>query len=197
LAIVFLGSVLFWIDGSVPFGSFNPLIIISGLATFYWLVLYRYLTRVGSRSLTTFRPLLAVDDSELALIDYELGNLPSRLGWLVIPIGLVSAAATVLSEPEPFGDLIPQTALPHIVDIIITTFLFSTFYCLVIRSIRQLRMVRKLHSQATNVSILKLEPVHAFSALTARTGVGVLLILIFGYFSDSQPLGCVVIKESR
>jgi hypothetical protein len=64
----------------------------------------------------------------------------------------------------------------------------STFFCLVIRSIQQLRMVSRLHAQAKNINLLKLEPAHAFSVLTARTGMGVIFILIFGYFLDPSGL---------
>jgi len=188
LAIAFLGNATFWIDGSLPFGSVDRLITVVSTMVFYWLALYQYLTRVGSRSLKTFRPLLAVDDSELALIDYELATLPRRQGWLAIPLGLAFAGAMVLGDPAPFGDLVPRTAFPYIVDIATTGFLVSTFYCVVIRSIRQLRTVSKLHARATNINLLKLEPAHAFSALTARTGIGLIMLVIIAYSLDPTSL---------
>lgn len=188
LAIAVLGNVLFWIDGSIPIGSVDRNITIFAIIVFYWLVLYQYLTRVGSRSLLTFRPLLKADDSEIARIEYELATLPRWLGWLTIPLGFGMAAATILSDPASFGDLVPMTALPYIGDIALAGFLASTFLCLIIRSIRQLRMVRRLHARATSVNLLNLDPVHAFSALTARTGIGVILLLIFAYFLDPPTL---------
>ncbi|NIM92116.1 MAG: hypothetical protein GTO18_00155 [Anaerolineales bacterium] len=189
LAIAILGNALFWIDGSLPFGSIDRFITIFAIAVLYWLALHQYLTQVGSQSLKTFGPLLAVDDTEFAIIDYELATLPRWLGWLAIPLGIAFAAATILGDPAPFGELVPLTALPYVGDIVITGFLVSTFFCLIIRSIRQLRMVHKIHAQATNINLLKLKPVHAFSALTARTGIGVLLVLIFAYLLEPQPFG--------
>jgi hypothetical protein len=45
-------------------------------------------------------------------------------------------------------------------------------------------MVSKLHSRATNINLLELKPAHAFSDLTARTGIGVILVLILSYPVD-------------
>ncbi len=190
LVIALLSLAVFWIDGGLRPGSIDSLLAATGIIVVYWLALYQYLTRIGSRSLRSFRPLLDADDSEIARIDYELATLPRRLGWLAIPLGIGVALMDVLGSPAPYGDLVPQTALPTVFDIVVSGFLISTFFCLVIRSIRQLRMVRRLHAQATNINLLKLEPAHAFSVLTARTGMGVILVLIFGYLLDpSEILG--------
>jgi hypothetical protein len=181
LALIALVVLLFWIDGGVPLGSVDPVQTISSIFIVYWLALYHYLTRVGSRSLQIFRPLLDADDSEITRIDYELAALPGWLGWLVIPLGLAFAAMMVLGNPALYGDIIPRTAIPYVVDIVFSGFMLSTFLCL---SIRQLRMVGKLHARATNINLLKLEPAHAFSALTARTGIGLVLIMILAYLMD-------------
>jgi hypothetical protein len=186
-AVIF--NAVFWIDGSLLVGSFNTINTGFGIFIVYCLCLYRYLTGVGSRSLHTFRPLLDADDSEIARIDYELATLPRRIGWLAIPLGIGFAAASILVDPEPYGDLVPQTALPYVGDIVITSFVMSTFICLSLRSIRQLRMVRRLHARATNISLLKLDPAHAFSALTARSGIGIILVLIVAFILDPTILG--------
>jgi hypothetical protein len=121
---------------------------------FYWLALYHYLTRVGSRSLQSFRQLLETDSSEIARIEYELATLPRWLGWLAIPLGVGFAVMSDLTDPRPFGDLIVRTAIPYIADLVILGFLVATFYCVAIRSIRQLRMAHKLHTKATDISLL-------------------------------------------
>jgi hypothetical protein len=108
---------------------------------------------------------------------------------LAVPLGLALAALTVFGDPAPFGEIVPRTALPYVGDFVITGFLSAAFFCVVIRSIRQLRMVGKLHTRATNINLLKLEPAHAFSTLTARTGIGIILLLIFAYFLDPAGFG--------
>jgi hypothetical protein len=192
LVVGFLGNAILWIDGSMPVGSFDRLVTVFAIFVFYWLGLYHYLTRVGTRSLQTFRPLLKVDAVEFARIDYELAKLPRRLGWLAVFLGIATAAETLFGDPAPFGEIVPRTVLPYVTDMLITSFLAYTFFCVVIRSIRQMRMVGKLHAQATNINLLKLEPAHAFSALTARTGIGVLLLMIFIYFLEPTDVGSVL-----
>lgn len=189
MAVALIENAVFWIDGSTPFGSFDPLTTIFAVFVFYWIALYQYLTRVASRSLKRFRPLLELGDSEFADLDYELATLPARLGALAIPLGLISAAATIVGDPAPYGDIHPRTILPYAGDIIVTGFLVATFYCLAIRSIRQLLQVSKLHARATDINLLKLEPAHAFSSLTARTGIGLILVLIFGFLLKPVEAG--------
>lgn len=181
LATAFLANAIFWIDGGLQAGDFDPLLTGFSVFVFYWLAMYHYLTRIGSRSLHRFRPLLDVDDAELTRLDLELGSLPGWIGWLSLPLGVGFAIASILDDPAPFGSLTPKTLLPTIFDVTIMSFLSATFFCVIIRSIRQLRMVDSLHQRVTNINLLKLEPAHAFSGLTARTGSGVILLLVLSY----------------
>jgi len=189
LVSVLVVNGVFWIDGSMPAGSFDPLGTSFAFFIVYWPLLYRYLTHIGYRSLRVFRPLLGVGQARIDQIGVELATLPRNLGRLAIPIGFGFAALTILGDPEPYGEIVPRTALPFIGDILVTGFMASTFLCLLIRSIRQLRMVARLHARATNINLLDLGAAHAFSDLTARTGVGVILVLIFGYISDPLSYG--------
>lgn len=181
-------NAVFWIDGSVPIGSFDPENTGFALFVVYWVGLYQYLTGVGARSLKGFRPLLNVDDAEIARIDHELATLPRWIGILAFPLGFGLAAALTFGDPTPYGEIIPHTALPYVGDITISGFMLATFICLVIRSVRQLRLVRRLHAQATNINLLKLEPAHAFSALTSRTGIGIIFVLVFSLPLNPTPL---------
>jgi hypothetical protein len=188
LATALLINAILWIDGSVPLGSVGSIPGIFPPFVFYFLALYHYLTRMGSRSLQAYRPLLEMGEAGIARVDHELAVLPRRLGLLAIPVGLASTIPYV-QDPATFGALIPQSALPYVAAIAITGFFAAAFFCLFIRSIRQLRMVRRLHVQATNINLLKLEPTHAFSALTARTGIGLILVLILGYIYNPSTFG--------
>jgi hypothetical protein len=181
-------NLILWIDGGLPFGEFE--FDNSSFAFFvvYWFALYQYLSHIGSLALRTFRPLLDVDENEFNSLDYELATLPQWLGWLCIPLALVFTTLTVLGEPEPYGDFIPQTIIPTIFDIFITSFMVAAFFALLIRSIRQLRMVSRLHMKATRINLLDLDPAHAFSDLTARTGAGVIFVLVLGYLQTPEQM---------
>ena len=183
-AIVFfltalLSNIILWLDGTLPLGSIDPLETSASIVIIYWLALYHYLTRVGSVALRSFRPLLDADDSEVAKLDYELATLPRSLGRWAIILGLFLQAATILGDPASFGN--PANAYYFAGNIIFLTFVMFTFFALVIRSIRQLRMVSGLHDRATNLYLLDLAPAHAFAAFTSRAGIGIILILIIGY----------------
>lgn len=183
LAITLLINIVLWIDGSTAFGSYGSFQGIFPPFVLYFLALYHYLTRAGSRSLLEFRPLIEADEAEFARIDGELGTLPPKLGWLAIVIAIISLPNFFLSG-QAFGENEPNTVLPYVVAGAAALFFGATIFCLFLRSIRQLRLVHKLHARATNISLLQLEPAHAFSGLTARTGAGIILLLMLGYLRD-------------
>ena len=183
LAITLLINVVLWIDGSTAFGSYGSFQGIFPPFVLYFLALYHYLTRAGSNSLLEYRPLIEVDEVEFARIDDELSTLPRRMGWLAIAIAIFSLPNFFLSG-QAFGVHEPNTALPYVVAGAAAVFFGATIFCLFFRSLRQLRMVHKLHARATKISLLQLEPAHAFSGLTARTGIGVILLLVLGYIRD-------------
>jgi hypothetical protein len=130
LASVLVVNGVFWIDGSMPAGSLDPLSTSFAFFIVYWPLLYRYLTHIGYRSLRVFRPLLDVDEARIDQIGVELATLPRNLGRLAIPIGFGFAALTILGDPEPYGDIVPRTALPYLGDILVTGFMATTFLCL-------------------------------------------------------------------
>lgn len=178
-----------WIAGGLPLGSVDPLYAVDGLLIIYWLALYHYLTRSTSRALQVFRPLLDVDDSSIGTIRYELTMLPRWLGWLAIPLGLGTSLIAILGNPTPYGKGIQPTPLLYALDVVSTGFLVSTFCALLIRTIRQLRMVSKLHARATRINVLRLAPAHAFSVLTAHTGLGIILLMILGAVLETLEFG--------
>lgn len=179
-ALTLLINVVLWIDGIVPVGSYGSFQGIFPPFVFYFLALYHYLTRAGSRSLRALRPLLDVDGAEADQIRYGLATLPRGWGWVAIAITLLTLP-NYFTSGQAFGGLEPNTVLPYVVAAASAGFFGATIFCLIIRSLRQLRMVHRLHARATNINLLDLEPAHAFSALTARTGIGIILLLVLGY----------------
>ncbi|HSG45241.1 MAG TPA: hypothetical protein VLA72_19010 [Anaerolineales bacterium] len=181
---IFIVSLALWIDGSVPFGMIGSIPGIFPPSVFAFLALYHYLTRIGSRSLLTFRPLLNVNETEFTRINYEFATLHRKWDWLIIPVSVFMAYPYLIDNPVTWGDLIPNTSLLLVTAWVIISFFDITFFALIIRVIRQLRMIRNLHAQATNINLLKLKPAHAFSILTSRMAIGYILIVIMSYFRD-------------
>lgn len=185
-------NAMLWFVGGLPAGEVDIVNSSYAVFVFYYLGLYHYLTHVASRALRVYRPLLDVDEAAIHRLDHELTRLPRWIGRLGIPVGFVLAALSVIGDPTYGGDVQP-TFLLYAGDILITGFLMVTFLAVIIRTIRQLVMVDRLHKRATNINLLRLAPAHAFSALTARTGIGIIIagvgasmmeILTEGYLSD-------------
>lgn len=170
-----------WIDGIALYPSYNTIPGINPPVVPAFLVLYNYLTRVGKRSLQTYRPLLDVNDEKFSQIEHEFSTLPNRFWRWIFLAALIFTAQFVLGGPQTWGELVPRTALPRVVLFVILMFFNITFIGLFLRSFRQIRMINQLHAQATNINLMKLEPVHAFSTLTSRTGIGIFLILLAGF----------------
>lgn len=183
LGIVFLINVVFWVDGSMPVGSISTQSSFS-IFIVYSIWLYNHLTIIGSRALQEFLPLLTVDDHQIAKIEYELATLPRWIGRLMILLGIGLSASELFGESDPYGGVIPRTVVPFIFDVVISSFMSSVYFGLIIRSVRQLRMVRRLHAQAGNIDLLNLDPAHAFSALSSQTGIGIVMVLVFAFLID-------------
>jgi hypothetical protein len=195
LAIIVMGvfiNAMLWLGGGLPLGEVDVINSSFAFFVFYYLGLYHYLTHVASRALKAYRPLLDVDDAAIHRLDHELTKLPRWIGRLAVPVGFVLALLFVVGDPS-YEEGIEPTLLLYVGDTLITAFLLVTFFALVIRSIRQLGMVNRLHKRATNVNLLRLGPAHAFSALTARTGIGIIFagvgayileVLTYGYLRD-------------
>jgi hypothetical protein len=191
LAMIITGAIInatLWLNGDLPVGSLDILNSSFSFFVIIWVGLYHYLNDVASRALRTFRPLLDTDDSVNFRIEHELIKLPHWIGRLAIPVGFGLALMFILGEPES-GESYQPTLLTYAVDFLITGFMVTTLFAVVIRSIRQLRMVNRLHKRATNLNLLNLAPAHAFSSLTARTGIGIIFVLMMAAILDILTYG--------
>jgi len=189
-------NAVFWIDGSLPVGQVNKYITAFAIFVLYWIALYQYLTGVAARALEAFLPLIDQEHSNLAQIRSRLLALPRAWGISALLLGFAFAVLSILGEPQSYGTLVPKTALVQWADVVITGFLSATFFCVIIRSFRQLQTVRRLHEQAVNINLLHLAPAHAFAKLTASTGIGIILLLIFSYIYEPSSIDTVLFLTS-
>jgi hypothetical protein len=183
-------NAMLWMGGGLPAGEVDIVNSSYAVFVFYYLGLYHYLTHVASRALRVYRPLLDVDDTAVQRLDHELTRLPRWIGRLGVPVGFVLAGLSVIGDPTYGGDVQP-TFLLYAGDILITGFLMATFLAVIIRTIRQLVMVNRLQKRATNINLLRLAPAHAFSALTARTGIGIIIASVGAYIMELMSNGYV------
>lgn len=173
LCIVEVGifHVVAWIDGWVSPFQFVPITIILPLWLWGPLAIMTYLDAVALNAVRVFSPLLEVDDETVRHLEYEFTAMPSRpvivnglvwattfavLSYFLVPI------STHLDSAGPFS-----LALGNIIGL----FTFFTGTIIHYHTIRQLRLVSQTVAKVPRFSLFHLDPVYAFSVLTAQTGI--------------------------
>lgn len=178
LMVGFAVTIVSWIIGVTPVGRIEYEVFAYGIYPVYFVALMHYLDRYASYALERFRPALAVDDPEYRRIEYELTTVPAKGAWI----------ATILAVVPGFYITLTDQAAPQVrsgyplgfaVIVIPTIFTIACWLILAYHTIRQLGMVSRIHALTTSINIFHAGPVYAFSELTARTGVG--LILFAGF----------------
>lgn len=178
--IVYLQGFL-WISGRIPVGT----IATDGLPGLiygpYSMAASHYLFRVGARSVDTFRPASGMSDEVYAERRYELLTLPAGRLWIALVVGaLVAFGSVFFASPEalaPYGgtSLVALAALGPAV-----LFGYSMFPIVLWQTVRQLRLVERLHREATAIDLYDTAPIYAFSRLTVQIGLAFVFV---GYYS--------------
>ena len=183
-SIWFLFVLLLWISGAINFGSFHYISITTALYTVIPLALYQYLSAVAGMSLENFRPVLQVDTVESDKLKYGLQNLSSKWGWLLLAIGLVFGVMDVSTRPSAY--LINPTSPFYftITSILMTSFNGAIIFSLIAQTIHQLSLVTKIHRLPLKINLFQLDAPHAFSKLTARAAIG---LIVIGLLMTTEP----------
>jgi hypothetical protein len=184
---VALGHAAMWETGLLPLGTLDPLQVFWGcyLPAQLWVV--AHLDRVARQSLATFRPALEVDDDEFRRIEYELTTIPARpalaLAVVVPPLTLVSYALDPVGSGVVGYDAFALTgrALAEI-------FVGAVLLVFVYHTLRQLRIVGRLHARVNVVDPYEPRPLHAFSRLTSRTAIALLVLMSTGLAANPVAL---------
>jgi len=102
--------------------------------------------------------------------------MPRGAASLVTLLGIGFVLLSVVESPEevlgPPGMPLPFSVIGFGAFLITFVSLALLFY----HTIRQLRLVSVIHSRAVTLKLLQPQPLHAFSALTMRTGVALVLL---------------------
>ena len=165
-----LVHVLAWMEWAPPF-SLIPVFFLFPIWLWGSLAFMTYLDRVAMRAISAFCSLLDLEPATLAQLGYEFRTMPPRpvlltaLLWAVIyPVFTYVAYDTAYAEPG-YG---PITIVVVIASGWIT---FAVGGAIYYHTFRQLRLVHRTVSTVQQFDLFRLEPVYAFSSLTARTGI--------------------------
>jgi hypothetical protein len=182
-------AVVPWLNGTAPVGRID----VATLAFFpypvFALAMIHYLDDVADRALTTFTPVID-DPASLATWRSRFTRFPARQAAVAALAGLAFGFIAMAN--------VPPTLYRQFSPDLLTTALwvgwltlpgFALAALLLLQTWRQLRAVSAIHAAATRIDPFELEPVFAFSRLTARTGLGYLLIVYYSVLTTGGAYG--------
>jgi hypothetical protein len=166
---------LTWLGGSVHVGFVDSGRVLNDLLTVYGLAFVHFLTVTARRALEEFRPALGTLETSHDRLERQLTSTP----WLasVIPVVLAFAFTALSFSNDPAGWGIRKgTSIAVAVFTVGQGSIFIAFFFVFVTfAIRQLIVVVRLHRAASAVSLYSRESNSAFSRLSLRTSVGLVL----------------------
>lgn len=179
LLFVVLGHGLRWLDGTLQPGTFDYLRFANDSLTIYGLAILHLLSFTARRSLDAFRPALGKLESEYERLQYELSVLSPRFVLITTGIGILLAVMSLASDPVAWGITQETSLISNIFTVAQATLMNVSFIGFIAQTIRQLRLIARIHRTATNINLYESASHHAFSRLTARAAIGIVFPIYY------------------
>jgi hypothetical protein len=179
LLFAFAHAIL-WATGRVPFGAVEPLIAVGVVYGPFLLAILAAANFVSKRSLVAFWPATGWPEADRQAWAVAFVNMPGPWGWVALAIGVPLAIGSFLSAP---AELLGQGSDRFVLLVAYLPALvlgYSMAPAAFVHTLRQLRLVARIHREATSIDPFDRGPVYAFSRLTVLTGLGYVLV---GYYS--------------
>lgn len=172
-----LSHILSWWDGWLPPYTFNSLNLLFPLWFWAPLAIMTYLNSISLAAISSFKPLLEGSDEEIQQLKIKFSTMPSRpllissIIWFLIYAALNYLARQTFFIEYGLGPL----AIVYTLIIGLPTFVIgsSIYY----HSFRQLRLIHQTVRKVKQLNLFNLEPVYAFSQVTAKTGISWIIML--------------------
>jgi hypothetical protein len=146
----------------------------------YNLALSHYLDKVAAQSLARFRPLLHMRDSQYDDLLYRLTTLPARPTLVATFIGALYGIWTLDWIPYTtkiqdlhFADSPLSINFNYALALPLWAIIGVMFY----HTLHQLWVVQQIYNRCSKVDLFALNPLYAFSMLSARTAIGITFII--------------------
>lgn len=194
LALALISTVVDWVDGAYPIGTFHAFNMWYGASISYLLALTRYLDGATKAALRNFRPALEISEEEYTKLRYRLITAPARPTLLCSLVGVAVAALILPFVPEWLTLLGSGTGrLTFVFTWGFNSLMLGVAGAVVYHIIHQLRLVRHIFAAQAIVNLFALSPLYAFSGLTSKTAVGLIIYLSIWFATAPefmlQPVG--------
>ncbi|HYK96365.1 MAG TPA: hypothetical protein VE011_10960 [Candidatus Dormibacteraeota bacterium] len=195
------GQAVAWATGLVPVGTFHPLLATGFVYGPYILAALAYLNRVAVRALAQFWPATGWPDDQQATWRYAFVTAPGGYGAIAFGFGLAAAIGAFFSA----SDTLIGTGSDRLILLVgylpAATLGYSLVVVAISQSVRQLRLVARIHREATRIDPFDRVPLYAFSGLTVRTALtylvsGYYALTVNGTFQAGNVVGIVVLAAT-
>ncbi|TAJ99653.1 MAG: hypothetical protein EPO36_11390 [Chloroflexota bacterium] len=189
IALGVIQSLLFhlqpWTLGRSAFGTLDTTNVYWGVILTMMLWVAAHLDRVAGSSLEASRPALSLADAEVARLRYELTVDPAS--WSAAAL-VGSAVLTILQfVVDPVGSNLVGLAAPLVVAAFVGQFVnVAILLVLLTRLVRQMRLIRVTLDRSAIIDPFLPGPLSAFSRLTARAGIALVVIVTSGIVITPQ-----------
>jgi hypothetical protein len=189
LALFFVQTIVVWIEGAHPIGTFLPIHAVAAGLFAYLLVLFPCLDNAAATALTTLRPALKVSQEEYSRLRYQLTTLPARPTLLaslatVIILFVIEQVWVTLGSFEALATSPISAGLVYFISLIG----YWIYGALIYHTIHQLTVINRIHTKLTRVDLFRMRPLYAFSRLTALTAASLTLSLYVELAIEPQAL---------
>lgn len=178
-AVLFGSHLAAWADGFLPMGAVDA--YLSSLAAYIVgpIGAIHYLDRGAARAWAQFQPATRLGPDDTRRAGFELTTMPARATAVWTMAG---AAGAILYTVGQYGAPLDLEGEPltFMTSLLINLVSFGAAAALTYHTVRQLRLIGRIHAYVETVDLLNLEPLHAFAGVTAATGTG---LLGFAYLS--------------
>jgi hypothetical protein len=200
LVVVLLAwsQAVLWATGQLPIGTIQPLTASGAVYGPYTLAILVYINRWSERALAAFWPATGWPDDRREAWRYELTTSPGGYGFIELGVGLLAAVGAFLGAsgtgigPGADRSILFASYLPA------AWLGYSLLIAVILHSTRQLRLVARIHREATAIDPFDRGALYAFSNVTARTGLayviaGYYAVTVNGAFQAGNTIGIAVI----
>ena len=165
------------LDGRTELRIHGDLLV--GAATlplFAWVALV--LNGVAVHALDRLRPALDPSGTPEAEIAADLIRTPNALAVPAFVLGILGGVSSVLQSPGNWSIDLAQPGARLAAAIAVSVLTDILLFGLLGHVLHQLRVVSRVHRDSVRIDVFRLEPLYAFSTLTAWTGIGLIGMVV-------------------
>jgi hypothetical protein len=181
LGILIIQALVVWAEGALPFPNIDRAqAYLAGVMAFM-LALILFLDKRAGLALATMRQVLKASEEEYDHLAYKLSILPARTTLLASGLALLFVFLTEgISKPYQLDAL---EAFPVSANFLRFVYLscWWIFGAFLYHTIHQLRVINLIYSKYTEVDLLRVKPLYAFSKIAALTA-GSLAMIVYGWW---------------